>query len=127
MTIPEICRNVVNVYGKARSPLTKKGAIRGGTRMLTAVLAGCGAMSAVWLETTQKIEGLKLVGLVDVARDRAEKCAERFDLQDVIVGSSLKDVLVSAKPNVVFDVAVPQVRRELSRRYPKRKSPEKPV
>ena len=113
MTIPEICRIVVNVYGKAHSPLVKKGAIRGGTRMLTAVLAGCGAMSAVWLETIQKIEGLKLVGLVDVDRDRAQKCAERFDLRDVVVGSSLKDVLVSAKPNVVFDVAVPQVRREL--------------
>ena len=81
--------------------------------MLTAVLAGCGAMSAVWLETIKKIEGLKLVGLVDVARDRAEKCAERFDLRDVVVGSSLKDVLVSAKPNVVFDVAVPQARRDL--------------
>jgi predicted dehydrogenase len=81
--------------------------------MLTAVLAGCGAMSAVWLETIQKIEGLKLVGLVDVDRDRAQKCAERFNLQDVVVGNSLKEVLVSAKPNVVFDVAVPQARREL--------------
>jgi len=81
--------------------------------MLTAVLAGCGAMSSVWLETIQKIEGLKLVGLVDVDRDRAQQCAERFNLPNVVVGSSLKDVLVSAKPNIVFDVAVPQVRREL--------------
>jgi len=81
--------------------------------MLTAVLAGCGAMSAVWLETVQKIEGLKLVGLVDVDRDRAQQCAERFNLPNVVVGSSLEDVLVSAKPNIVFDVAVPQVRREL--------------
>ena len=81
--------------------------------MLTAVLAGCGAMSTVWLETIQKIEGLKLVGLVDVDRDRTQQCAQRFNLHDVIVGTSLNDVLVSTKPNMVFDVAIPQVRREL--------------
>ena len=81
--------------------------------MLTAVLAGCGAMSAVWLETIQKIEGLKLVGLVDVDRNRAQQCAERLGLRDVIVGSSLKNVLVAARPDVVFDVAIPQARREL--------------
>jgi predicted dehydrogenase len=81
--------------------------------MLTAVLAGCGAMSSVWLEAIQKIEGLTLVGLVDVDIDRARQCAERFNLSDVVVGTSLNDVLVLAKPDIVFDVAVPQARREL--------------
>jgi len=81
--------------------------------MLTAVLAGCGAMSSVWLETIQKIEGLKLVGLVDVDRDRAQHCAQRFNLPNVVVGTSLNYALASTKPNMVFDVAVPQARREL--------------
>ncbi len=81
--------------------------------MLTAVLAGCGAMSTVWLEAIQKIEGLKLVGLVDIDVARAKACAEKFHLTDVVTGTSLDAVLTATKPNIVFDVVVPQARREL--------------
>jgi predicted dehydrogenase len=81
--------------------------------MLTAVLAGCGAMSTVWLEAIQKVEGLKLAGLVDIDLARAKDLAARFNLQDVVVGTSLNDVLAKAKPNMVFDVVVPQARRDL--------------
>ena len=49
--------------------------------MLTAVLAGCGAMSTVWLEAIQKVEGLKLAGLVDLDLARAKDLAARFKLQ----------------------------------------------
>lgn len=81
--------------------------------MQTAVLAGCGAMSSVWLEAIQKLPELKLVGLVDVDIVRAKDSAERFRLQDVAIGASLNEVLISEKPNIVFDVAFPQARREL--------------
>jgi predicted dehydrogenase len=81
--------------------------------MLTAVLAGCGAMSTVWLEAIEKLPELKLVGLVDVDVARAKECAERFHLDDAVTSASLKDVLASQKPNIVFDVAIPQARREL--------------
>ena len=66
--------------------------------MMTAVLAGCGAMSTVWLEAIQKLPELKLVGLVDVNIARAKDCAERFHLHDVVVGASLNEVLLSEKP-----------------------------
>lgn len=81
--------------------------------MLTAVLAGCGAMSTVWLEAIQKVEGLELVGLVDIDLARAKDLAARFKLPNVVVGTSLKNVLATAKPDVVFDVVVPQARRDL--------------
>ena len=70
-------------------------------------------MSTVWLEAIRKVEDLKLVGLVDIDLDRALDCAERFGYQNAFVGTSLKEVLVSAKPDIVFDVVVPQARREL--------------
>ena len=75
--------------------------------MQTAVLAGCGAMSTVWLDAIQKLPELKLVGLVDVDVGRAKDCAQRFHLRNVAVGASLKEVLVAEKPNIVFDVACP--------------------
>lgn len=81
--------------------------------MLTAVLAGCGAMSTVWLEAIQKVPGLKLVGLVDIDIARTKECASRFHLPNVTVGTSLKDVLAATEPNIVFDVVVPQARRDL--------------
>jgi predicted dehydrogenase len=81
--------------------------------MLTAVLAGCGAMSTVWLEAIQKVEGLELAGLVDIDLARAKDLATRFNLKNAVVGTSLKDVLASVKPDVVFDVVVPQARRDL--------------
>lgn len=81
--------------------------------MQTAVLAGCGAMSAVWLEAIQKLPDLKLVGLVDVDVERAKSCAERFGLSDITFGPSLKEILRAQRPNIVFDVAIPQARREL--------------
>jgi predicted dehydrogenase len=81
--------------------------------MLTAVLAGCGAMSTVWLEAIQKVEGLKLAGLVDIDIDRAKDCVTRFKLGDAVVGAEMQDVLASAKPDIVFDVVVPQARRDL--------------
>jgi predicted dehydrogenase len=70
-------------------------------------------MSTVWLEAIQKVEGLKLVGLVDIDLGRAKDCAARFGYNDAIVGTLLNDVLVATKPNVVFDVVVPQARRDL--------------
>jgi predicted dehydrogenase len=81
--------------------------------MLTAVLAGCGAMSTVWLEAIQKVEGLKLTGLVDIDLARAKDVASRFNLQDAVIGSSFEEVLSKTEPDIVFDVVVPQARRNL--------------
>jgi predicted dehydrogenase len=39
------------------------------------VLVGCGAMSRAWLDAARQIDGLKIVGLVDLDLDRA--CSHR--------------------------------------------------
>ena len=108
-------------YANVRKRLRKRRArnfkmkhvVQGGYRMQTAVLAGCGAMSTVWLEAIQKLPELKLVGLVDVDVARAKDCAERFHLHGVAIGASLNEVLFSKRPNIVFDVAIPQARRDV--------------
>lgn len=81
--------------------------------MITAVLAGCGAMSAVWFEAIQKVPILQLVGLVDIDRSRAVASAAKFGLTDIEIGTSLDEVLTISKPQVVFDVVVPQARKDL--------------
>jgi predicted dehydrogenase len=81
--------------------------------MASVVLVGCGAMSSVWLQAIGKIEGLRLVGLVDLDLTCAARRASEFGLHDVATGADLRSVLSSTRPDMVFDVAVPQVRREV--------------
>ena len=81
--------------------------------MLTVVLVGCGAMSRAWLEAVRKLESLRLVGLVDIDVIRAEGRARDYGLTGAAVGPDLAAILSATKPDIVFDVAVPQARRQV--------------
>ncbi|THD41988.1 MAG: Gfo/Idh/MocA family oxidoreductase [Bradyrhizobium sp.] len=81
--------------------------------MLTAVLAGCGAMSARWIDAIKTIDGLRLVGLVDVDVERARACAERHGLGDATIDSDLGAMLSARRPDILFDVVPPEARREV--------------
>ena len=81
--------------------------------MVKVVLAGCGAMSSVWFEAAAKIPHVEIVGLVDIDRARAQTSAEKHNLSGIGIGTDLKAILSSTKPEAVFDVAVPQARKEL--------------
>jgi len=81
--------------------------------MVTAVLVGCGAMSARWVDAIAEIDGLQLVGFVDVDRERAEARAAQSGRKDAAVGSDLRSVLAAARPDAVFDVATPDARRSI--------------
>lgn len=78
--------------------------------MERAVLVGCGAMSRAWLDAARQIDGLTIVGLVDIDRSRAEGRAREYQLDDAAIGTSLSEILAAAKPDVVFDVVVPEAR-----------------
>jgi len=81
--------------------------------MVKVVLAGCGAMSSVWFEAIAKIPEVELVGLVDIDLARAQACAKKYNLSGIGIGTDLKAILSSTKPEAVFDVVVPQARKEL--------------
>lgn len=81
---------------------------------MRAVLVGCGAMSRAWLEAIAKIDGLSVVGLVDIDLSRAKARANEFGLADAALGTDVGEMLASVRPDVVFDVVVPEARRDLA-------------
>lgn len=82
--------------------------------MINVVLAGCGAMSKQWLDAVRQIDGLSVVGLVDLDADRAKARAREYDLTSAVTGTSLDAVLDRTRPDAVFDVVVPAARREVA-------------
>lgn len=75
---------------------------------LRAVLVGCGSMSQAWLRTLATIEGLTIVGLVDIVEDAARTRRDEFGLAHAQVGDDLDAMLSATRPDIVFDVTVPE-------------------
>ncbi len=82
--------------------------------MVEAILVGCGAMSRTWLQAARQIEGLSIVGLVDIDAERARARAAEFGLSGTAIGTSLDEILKATRPDVVFDVVVPAARCEVA-------------
>jgi predicted dehydrogenase len=72
------------------------------------VLVGCGAMSKEWIRVALAIANLELAGLVDLFPENARTRASEFNLENVEIGSSLSEMLERLKPDVVFDVSIPE-------------------
>jgi predicted dehydrogenase len=72
-------------------------------------------MSKAWLDAATRIDGLCIVGLVDLELDRARSRAEEVRLEGVATAASLDAMLESRRPDVVFDVVVPAARASLAR------------
>ena len=82
--------------------------------MMNAVLVGCGAMSKAWLDAARQIDGLAIVGLVDLDAERAKARALEYGLDGAVIGTSLEQVLDQTRPDAVFDVVVPAARRDVA-------------
>jgi predicted dehydrogenase len=82
--------------------------------MVNVVLVGCGAMSKAWLEAARQIDGVAIVGLVDLDAGSAQARAREFDLANAAIGSNLDAILDQTKPDAVFDVVVPAARRDVA-------------
>lgn len=87
--------------------------------MLTAVMAGCGAMSEGWLKALRDVpflsETVRVVGMVDLDPEVAAKRAAAFGLSTVETGSDLAAMLARLQPNLLFDLVVPPARFEVVR------------
>jgi predicted dehydrogenase len=81
---------------------------------IQAVLAGCGGISRAWLKGIQDLEGVQVVGMVDIVEDVARERSEEFGLTDALIGSDLDAVLQKTKPDVVFDCAIPAAHLEVT-------------
>jgi predicted dehydrogenase len=79
---------------------------------LRVIVVGCGAMSVAWLRAAAEIDGLKIIGLADLDRDRAAARAAEFQL-DVPIESDAVALIERLKPDLVFDVVVPEARRDI--------------
>jgi predicted dehydrogenase len=76
------------------------------------VINGCGGMSNTWIKTAQTIEGLEIAGLVDVAEAAAQGKREQYGLADTRVYTQLEQALSELKPDLVFDVSIPEAHTE---------------
>ena len=84
------------------------------TSPLKAVLVGCGGISQTWFQGISQIEGLQMVGLVDIAREAAQRRADEFGLSAAVVDTDLKAVLRATVPDVVFNCTVPEAHKEVT-------------
>jgi predicted dehydrogenase len=80
---------------------------------LQAVLVGCGGISATWLRAIVEIEGLQLVGLVDIVREAAQRRADEFGLPGAVIGTDLAAVLQETGPQIVLNCTVPEAHAEV--------------
>ena len=81
---------------------------------IKAVLVGCGGISRTWLTGCQPIEGLEIVGLVDLMTEAAQARAEEFGLTAAVIASDLQAVLDQTQPDVVFNCTIPEAHREVT-------------
>lgn len=77
-------------------------------KKIRAILAGCGSMSAAWLRSAEEVEGLEVVGLVDLNLQAAQARQAEFGLGHAAIGSDLGAMLESLKPDVLFDCTIPE-------------------
>jgi len=72
-------------------------------------------MSKAWLDAARQIDGLAIVGLVDVDLERARSGAAEFGLDKADAAASLEVMLDRKTPDVVFDVVVPAARSSVAK------------
>jgi predicted dehydrogenase len=71
------------------------------------VLVGCGGISNAWLSTAPMRNQVKIVGLVDLNTQAAEKTKDRYGFSDAMIGTDLSAVLKETQPEAVFDCTIP--------------------
>ncbi len=76
------------------------------------IINGCGNMSNTWIKTAQTISGLEIAGLVDINEAAAHDKRDQYALAGARVFTRLEDALSEIKPELVFDVSIPEAHTE---------------
>ncbi|MEE4194268.1 MAG: Gfo/Idh/MocA family oxidoreductase [Anaerolineae bacterium] len=76
-------------------------------KKLRAVLVGCGGISNAWLDASQRIPAVEIVGLVDLNKEAAIGQQAKYGLDDAIVATQMEAVIEQTNPDVVFDCTLP--------------------
>lgn len=79
---------------------------------LRAILAGCGAMSAGWIEAAKQIPNLSIVGFADLDLQRAKAATASWG-KAAETGTDAIAMIDALRPDILFDVAVPTARHAL--------------
>src|SRR5207302_5355854 len=78
------------------------------------IQVGAGAMGRAWLGVIQQSDDVELVGLVDLDPAVAERAAAEIGIADVVLASSLPDLLDRVPADAVVNVTVPQAHAAVS-------------
>ena len=81
---------------------------------LKVVLVGCGGISRAWLRGMKEIEGLTLVGMVDLVEEMARQRVEDFGITGAVIGTDLEAVLHQTEPDIVFNCTIPEAHLAVS-------------
>ena len=84
------------------------------TQTVRAILVGCGGISGAWLDACAKMNDVQIIGLVDINETAAREKAEKYGLNDAVVGTNLKSILKQVKTDVVFDCTIPEAHAEVT-------------
>lgn len=80
--------------------------------MIRVGLVGCGRMGEIHLQVLNSLQGVRVVGVADLDRDRADALAERGSVD--VVTSSLESLLETARPDAVHILTPPATHAALA-------------
>jgi predicted dehydrogenase len=79
-------------------------------RPLRGVVVGCGGITGAWFPPLKKIDGLSIVGLVDLHEAAAIRRKKEHQLDSAVTGTDVEAMLAATKPDIVFDCTIPDAR-----------------
>lgn len=79
-----------------------------------ALLAGCGGISAAWLNAIQNRDDVEMVAFVDLSLPAAQNRAASFGWKDALVTDNFVAALEQTKPDLVFDCTIPEAHHTIT-------------
>jgi predicted dehydrogenase len=79
------------------------------------VVVGCGGISHNWFKAVRERPDVMVAGIVDLRQEAAEQKKAEYQLDAARTGTDLDAMLRATKPDIVFDLTVPEARSTVVR------------